>query len=208
MTRRCRLHIIGFMALLASLLATCSSNADTTPLDVPVHLLRNGDLALRCGTSLESHVVVGVNGENGPYSHIGIVVQIDGLWYIAHAVPGENERGEPEYVKLDPIQVYYGRDRAKLGCIMRVTDDSTVCRQATDYAQWAVGAKKVFDNNYDWEDSTELYCTEMVQRAYRHAGIDLAEDRHTRVVAALMPGTYVFPCDIVANRSLRQIATF
>lgn len=208
MTHRCRLHIIGFVALLASLLAACSSNADTTPLDVPVHLLRNGDLALRCGTSLESHVVVGVNGENGPYSHIGIVVQIDGQWYVAHAVPGENERGEPEYVKLDPIQVYYGRDRAKLGCIMRVTDDSTVCRQATDYAQWAVGAKKVFDNNYDWEDSTELYCTEMVQRAYRHAGIDLAEDRHTRVVAALMPGTYVFPCDIVANRSLRQIATF
>lgn len=208
MTRRCRLHIIGFMALLASLLAACSSNVDTTPLDVPVHLLRNGDLALRCGTSLESHVVVGVNGENGPYSHIGIVVQVDGQWYVAHAVPGENERGEPEYVKLDPIQVYYGRDRAKLGCIMRVTDDSTVCRLATDYAQWAVGAKKVFDNNYDWEDSTELYCTEMVQRAYRHAGIDLAEDRHTRVVAALMPGTYVFPSDIVANRSLRQIATF
>ena len=142
MTRRCRLHIIGFMALLASLLAACSSNADTTPLDVPVHLLRNGDLALRCGTSLESHVVVGVNGENGPYSHIGIVVQIDGQWYVAHAVPGENERGEPEYVKLDPIQVYYGRDRAKLGCIMRVTDDSTVCRQATDYAQWAVAPKK------------------------------------------------------------------
>lgn len=208
MTRCCRLHIIGFVALLASLLAACSSNVDTTPLDVPVHLLRNGDLALRCGTSLESHVVVGVNGENGPYSHIGIVVQIDGQWYVAHAVPGENERGEPEYVKLDPIQVYYGRDRAKLGCIMRVTDDSIVCRQATDYAQWAVSAKKVFDNNYDWEDSTELYCTEMVQRAYRYAGIDLAEDRHTRVVAALMPGTYVFPCDIVANRSLRQIATF
>ena len=199
---------ICFTALLTVMATSCNRVKDTTPLDVPLELLQNGDLALRCGTSLESHVVIGVNGENGPYSHIGIVVQIDGQWYVAHAVPGENERGEPEYVKLDPIQVSYGRDRAKLGCIMRVTDDSTVCRQATDYAQWAVGAKKVFDNNYDWEDSTELYCTEMVQRAYRHAGIDLAEDRHTRVVAALMPGTYVFPCDIVANRSLRQIATF
>ena len=180
MTLCCRLHLIGFVAVL--LVAGCSSSADTTPLDVPVHLLCNGDLALRCGTSLESHVVVGVNGEN--------------------------ERGEPEYVKLDPIQVYYGRDRAKLGCIMRVTDDSTACRQATDYARWAVSAKKVFDNNYDWEDSTQLYCTEMVQRAYQHAGIDLAEDRHTQVVASLMPGTYVFPCDIAANASLRQVAAF
>jgi len=209
MTRCCRLQILVFFTLQAVLLAVgCSSSTDTTPLDVPVHLLRNGDLALRCGTSLESHAVVGVNGENGPYSHIGIVVQVDGQWCVAHAVPGENERGEPEYVKLDPIQVYYGRDRAKLGCIMRVTDDSTACRQATDYAQWAVGTKKVFDNNYDWEDSTELYCTEMVQRAYQHAGIDLAEDRHTQVVASLMPGTYVFPCDIAANASLRQVAAF
>ena len=207
MTRFIR-HIICFTALLAAILTSGCSRGDETPLNVPLDLLKNGDLALRCGTSIESHIVVGVNGENGPYSHIGIVVEKDGQWFVAHAVPGENRRGEPEYLKLDSIQVYYGRDRAKLGCIMRVTDDSTACRQATDYALWAVGAKKVFDNSYDWEDTTQLYCTEMVQRAYLHAGIDLAEDRHTDVVAALMPGTYVFPCDIVANRSLRLVGDF
>ena len=207
MTRFIR-HIICFTALLAAIMVTSCSRGDETPLNVPLDQLKNGDLALRCGTSIESHIVVGVNGENGPYSHIGIVVEKDGQWFVAHAVPGENRRGEPEYLKLDSIQVYYGRDRAKLGCIMRVTDDSTACRQATDYALWAVGAKKVFDNSYDWEDTTQLYCTEMVQRAYLHAGIDLAEDRHTDVVAALMPGTYVFPCDIVANRSLRLVGDF
>ena len=207
MTRSPYIH--GFIVLLVAFLAAgCHRNADTTPLAVPTELLQNGDLALRCGTSLESHVVIGVNGENGPYSHIGIVVEMNGQWFVAHAVPGENERGKPEYLKLDPILVYYGHDRAKLGCIMRVTDDSTACRQATDYALWAVGTKKVFDNNYDWEDSTKLYCTEMVQRAYLHAGIDLAEDRHTDVVAALMPGTYVFPRDIAANRSLREVCGF
>jgi len=199
---------ICFTALLTVMVTSCNRVKDTTPLDVPLELLQNGDLALRCGTSLESHVVIGVNGENGPYSHIGIVVEVNGQWFVAHAVPGENRRGEPEYVKLDPIQVYYGHDRAKLGCIMRVTDDSTARRQATEYALWAVGAKKVFDNSYDWEDTTQLYCTEMVQRAYQHAGIDLAEDRHTDVVAALMPGTYVFPCDITANAALQPVAVF
>lgn len=207
MTRFIR-HIICFTALLAAILTSGCSRGDETPLNVPLDQLKNGDLALRCGTSIESHIVVGVNGENGPYSHIGIVVEKDGQWFVAHAVPGENKHGEPEYLKLDSIQVYYGRDRAKLGCIMRVTDDSTACRQATDYALWAVGAKKAFDNSYDWEDTTQLYCTEMVQRAYLHAGIDLAEDRHTDVVAALMPGTYVFPCDIVANHSLRLVGDF
>ena len=201
-------HIICFTALLAAIVTTGCSRGEKAPLNVPLEQLKNGDLALRCGTSLESHAVIGVNGENGPFSHIGIVVEVDGEWFVAHAVPGENESGEPEYVKLDPIMVYFGRDRAKLGSIMRVTDDSTACRKATDYAQWAVGAKKVFDNSFDWEDTTRLYCTEMVQRAYLHAGIDLAEDRHTEVVAALMPGIYVFPCDIVANRSLHVVSDF
>lgn len=205
---RFTLHIICFTALLAAIVTTGCSHGEEAPLNVPLEQLKNGDLALRCGTSLESHAVIGVNGENGPFSHIGIVVEVDGEWFVAHAVPGENESGEPEYVKLDPIMVYFGRDRAKLGSIMRVTDDSTACRKATDYAQWAVGAKKVFDNSFDWEDTTRLYCTEMVQRAYLHAGIDLAEDRHTEVVAALMPGIYVFPCDIVANRSLHVVSDF
>lgn len=206
MTCRCRLHIIYFTLLLASLLAIgCHRSIDTTPLDVPVELLKNGDLALRCGTSLESRFVA---GESGPYSHIGIVVEIDGQWFVAHAVPGENEPGEPEYLKLDPIHVFYGHDRAKLGCIMRVSEDSVRCRQATDYARWAVGELKVFDNQYDWEDTTRLYCTEMVQQAYLHAGIDLAEERRTKVAAALMPGTYVFPGDITANDSLRVVCDF
>ena len=206
MTCRFDIHIICFTMLLAFLTSGCHrSSVDTTPLDVPVELLRNGDLALRCGTSLESRFVA---GENGPYSHIGIVVEIDGQWFVAHAVPGENKPGEPEYLKLDPIHVFYGQDRAKLGCIMRVSEDSAICHKATDYARWAVGEKKVFDNQYDLEDTTRLYCTEMVQQAYLHAGINLAEERRTKVAAALMPGTYVFPGDITANESLYVVCDF
>ena len=205
MTRCRRCHIITALAAALLLAAGCHRRVDNTPLDVPLDMLKNGDLALRCGTSIESRFVA---GENGPYSHIGLIVEVDGQWFVAHAVPGENEPGEPEYLKLDPIHVFYGRDRAKLGCIMRVCDDSTACRLATDYALWAVGAHKVFDNRYDWEDTTLLYCTEMVQQAYLHAGIDLAEERRTEVAAALMPGTYVFPGDITANTKLRTVCGF
>lgn len=199
-------HIIA--CALAVTLFTACEHEEAVPLDVPVQLLKNGDLALRCGTSLESHVVVGINNENGPYSHIGVVVLLDGQWFVAHAVPGENEPGEAEYVKLEPIETYYGNDRAKSGCIMRVSDDSAACRKATDYALWTVKARKIFDTQFDWEDTTSLYCTELVQQAYLHSGIDLAQDRHTRVSAALFKGTYVFPCDITANPALRAVCEF
>ena len=209
MTRSFTRHYLAGLALLAvALLTGCRNESDTQPLDVPIDLLRNGDLALRCGTSIESEIVIGINGKEGAYSHIGIVIDADGQWFVAHAVPGENERGKPEYVKMDPIAVFYGRDRAKQGCILRVSDDSAACRQATAYALWAIQSGKTFDNNYDWQDTSRLYCTEMVQQAYRHAGIDLAEGRHTRVASAIIGGTYVLPSDIAANDSLRSVCHF
>ena len=204
-----RLHIFACLTAAIWLLSAChSGNEQSTVLDVPVELLRNGDLAFRCGTSIESHIVTGIDGENGPYSHIGLVVNMDGEWFVAHAVPGENEPNEPEYLKLDSINVYYRGDRAKLGAIMRVTEDSAACATATAYALWAVDARKEFDNAFDWEDTTLLYCTELVQQAYLHSGIDLVNGSKTDVGAAPFKGTYVFPSDIARNKSLTQICTF
>lgn len=203
-------HIIACLMAIAGLMTACHSEGSqgSAALDVPVELLQDGDLALRCGISLESRFVTGINGENGPYSHIGLVVNVDGKWMVAHAVPGENPPGEPEYLKLDPISDYYGGDRAKLGAIIRVTEDSAACAAATGYALWAVDAHKVFDNAFDWEDTTQLYCTELVQRAYQRSGIDLTQGRKTNVGAAAFKGTYVFPSDITSNKSLTWICTF
>ena len=204
-----RLHIIASIVVMACLWSACHSGSGrTSVLKVPVELLHNGDLAFRCGTSIESHIVTGIDGENGPFSHIGIVVNVGGKWFVAHAVPGENQPNEPEYLKLDPISVYYGSDRAKLGAIMRVTEDSATCATATAYALWAVDARKEFDNAFDWEDTTLLYCTELVQQAYLHSGIDLVQESHTDVGAAPFKGTYVFPSDIASNKSLTLICTF
>lgn len=207
--KRTRRHIIACLTVVAGLLAAChSGDGQVAKLDVPVELLRHGDLAFRCGTSLESRFVTGVDGENGPYSHIGLVVNVDGEWFVAHAVPGENEPGEPQYLKLDSISVYYGADRAKLGCIMRVTEDSAAIAAATAYALWAVRARKEFDDAFDWDDTTQLYCTELVQQAYLHGGIDLAQKRKTDINTVPFKGKYVFPGDIARNELLTVISTF
>ena len=197
------------IALLTVLLLSCQDNSESTGgLTVPIEMLRNGDLAFRCGTSLESRLITSLDNKNGPFSHIGIVANIDGQWFVIHAVPGESPQGEPDVVKIDSIHEFYRNDRAKIGAIMRVTDDSAKCSSAVSYALWAAKAKKRFDSDYVWNDTTSLYCTEFVQQAYLHAGIDLAKDHRTEVGAALFKGSYVLPQDIASNDSIRKICNF
>lgn len=205
------INILSIACLIILLLGCQDSDKSTTSTDsltVPIESLRNGDLAFRCGTSLESRLVTSLDNKNGPYSHIGIIANINGTWFVIHAVPGESQQGEPDVVKMDSIHEFFNNDRARIGAIMRATDDSAKCTIAVNYALWAAKVKKRFDSDFDWNDTTKLYCTEFVQQAYLHAGIDLAQDHRTEVGAAMFKGSYVFPLDIAINDSIRKICDF
>ena len=201
-------QILSIVILTVLLLGCQDSENSTEHLTVPIESLKNGDLAFRCGTSLESRLVTSLDNKNDPYSHIGIVANIDGTWFVIHSVPGESPQGEPDVVKIDSIHEFYSNDRARIGAIMRVTDDTTKCSKAVDYALWAAKVQKKFDSDFDWNDTTSLYCTEFVHQAYLHAGINLAQDHRTEVGAAMFKGSYVFPHDIALNDSVRKICDF
>ena len=80
---------------------------------------------------------------------------------------------------------------------------------AQQAAQWALSKKGViFDDRYDWNDSTQLYCTELVQLAYEKAGIDLRGNRITHVTLPFFEGDIVFPSDIQRNDSLKTLFSF
>ena len=66
----------------------------------------------------------------------------------------------------------------------------------------------LFDHSYDLSDTTEMYCTELVDFAYRKAGIELAEGRISRVDVPAFGGTYLLPSDLAANHRLQMIYHF
>ena len=55
--------------------------------------------------------------------------------------------------------------------------------------------KVLFDHQYDLEDSSSLYCTELVRLVYADCGIDLCEDRWHRIPLQAK-GPVIFPEDI------------
>ena len=155
--------------------------------------LRNGDLLFRNGCGYESHVVTSVS--SGDYSHIGIAYHTSSGWCAIHAVPGEAEKGQPEYLKCEPIAEFYRADRAQAGAIARVKCSDSIADIAAQYALQFVKRHVVFDNDYNLDDSSQLYCTELVKLVYARCGVDLCDDRwHKAPIIA--NGPVIYPEDI------------
>lgn len=160
---------------------------------------REGDIALRCGWGLESSAVT-ANGRS-TYSHAGLLHRdsLSSRWLVVHAVPGEDE---PEYLKAEPLSVFYGRERAKTGAWLRVDCSDSAANQAVLYALQKVADSIVFDNDYLLEDTTMLYCTELVWRSYQTVGLDISSgNRHDTPRLFCKEGECIFPSDIEKSKT-------
>lgn len=191
------------VTLLCLLITACC--ARRTDVDIPVCNLKDGDIVFRRGVGFTSQVVLRVD-EKGVYSHLGIVKFVDGECCVVHAVPGEPDfEGDTDRVKLEPIDDFFLWSKASSGAVMRFDGDSVAAGRAADHAYRLYCRHVLFDHDYDKEDSTMMYCTELVDYAYKKEGIDLPEGRVSRISLPGFNGEYILPNDIACNRKLRVI---
>lgn len=208
MSRAWRHRALLMAVVVMMAMTACSVRVDeggTVRDDVPLDSLRDGDLALRQGTGLDSEAVLRLDSAGGQYSHIGIVVNDNGKWKVVHAVPGESRDGI-DRVKIEPIDTFFLSTRAAHGAVMRLRGCSAVAaREAAQSAARLVGVP--FDYNYNWQDTTRLYCTQLIAVAYSSAGIDLLSGV-PRLSGRNTKNIIVFPGDIASNDSLITIFRF
>lgn len=171
----------------------------------PFPELREGDLAFRRGIGVMSQVVLATD-KQGTYSHIGIVVRHEGKWKIIHAVPGEPDfKGDPDRVKMDDPDVFFSKERAGSGALMRVVSSQLQAGYAASKAIEVYENKVLFDHSYDSGDRTKMYCTELVEFVYQGAGVDLTQGRCHRVPFLSKNGEVILPSDIQDCRKLEII---
>lgn len=208
MSRAWRHRALLMAVVVMMAMTACSVRVDeggTVRDDVPLDSLRDGDLALRQGTGLDSEAVLRLDSAGGQYSHIGIVVNDNGKWKVVHAVPGESRDGI-DRVKIEPIDTFFLSTRAAHGAVMRLRGCSAVAaREAAQSAARLAGVP--FDYNYNWQDTTRLYCTQLIAVAYSSAGIDLLSGV-PRLSGRNTKNIIVFPGDIASNDSLTTIFRF
>lgn len=202
----CFTHGLCCMFLIVVLFVGCINEKKIKTF--PESLLREGDLVFRKGEGLVSRSILGVD-RNGMYSHIGIVVSDSDKWKVIHAVPGEPDyEGDPDRVKLEEIQEFFGKDKAVAGALMRLAGDSISAVKASSKAMEVYRRRTLFDHAYDLEDTTRMYCTELIRFVYQCAGMDLVGKQMMEINIPGFSGVYIFPSDIAQSEHLMLIYEF
>lgn len=136
-------------------------------------LLMDGDLIFRKGLGFFSDIFRSVGAEKSDYSHIGIIKKENGIIFVIHTEANELT-GIGEAQKI-PLEEFISDRNASSGAVYRVeTANSYQKESAVKSALRYIELKTPFDSDFDLETADRLYCTELVWRAYKSCGIDLA----------------------------------
>ncbi|MDL2262632.1 hypothetical protein LJC11_03910 [Bacteroidales bacterium OttesenSCG-928-I21] len=185
------------------------SSCNTIPPDphyIPENIeLKNGDIAFRKGNSAESYAVTAFDSE-AVYSHVGVVIDINENWFIVHAVPGEAEPRAKDTIKMDSIHIFFRKDRAQSGAIYRLNISDSLTKIIAKNTLEYYNKKVLFDNYFNLEDTTMLYCTELVHSVYKSAGINITENRRHKIPG--FPSPIIWPSDILKNKNLIEIYNY
>lgn len=170
--------------------------------------LREGDLLFRRGIGVLGRAVVATDDE-GRFSHVGIAVKVDNEWHVVHAVPAERDfEGDIDRVKCEPIESFFDQMRAGNGAVYRVSLAPEQIEVAISNALRLSAEQRPFDHDYNLDDTTELYCTELIEYVFGRGGVSISEGRRTHVNFPSMTGDYIMPSDLTKNSKLNSIYSF
>ena len=195
--------VAALIVYICMLLSGCNGHKPNEVLDLSDSTYwREGDIVLRCGWGMESRAVV-VNGRSS-YSHTGLLHKDNHSgWQVVHAVPGEDI---PEFVKSEAVELFFQPKRARYGAWLRVGCCDSLAAQATNYALRKVDEHVLFDNSYLLDDTTEIYCTELVWRSYGSVGIDVSSGlRHEVPHMFSNEGECILPSDIEMSKTTQYV---
>ena len=156
----------------------------------------SGDLIFRRGKSFVSQLVL-LSDKQSQYSHVGVVIIRNNTPYVVHAVPGETENNEPEYVKLETIPEFLDVTKSADFAVYTLKNKyrnigDMVAKKALDYFEQQIE----FDASFNLEDHSRLYCTELVWCAYQSADINLIET-YDKLKVPFYKGDFIYPGNLL-----------
>ncbi|MDR1977296.1 MAG: hypothetical protein LBQ42_01025 [Synergistaceae bacterium] len=129
---------------------------------------RNGDVLFIRGRTWRSLLVRFVETADD-FSHVGILRIVDGIPYVVHATP------EAEVVRLERVEDFLSPANADRASLYRLNNAQRLAEEAS-WEAWNYFKRGVsFDHRFNISDEDKLYCTELVWRVFKKAGVDLGE---------------------------------
>ena len=88
---------------------------------------------------------------------------------------------------------------------MRVKTDRTVCFAAARRAKALCHKRVLFDHAYELQDSTRMYCTELIEYVYRLEKVDISGGKLTAIHIPGFNGNFLLPGDMFQSKKLTMI---
>jgi hypothetical protein len=157
--------------------------------------MQNGDLIFRRGHSTESQVVI-LTDRKSRFSHVGIICIENEMPLVIHAVPSENKR-KPDFIKKEELTEFLNPEKASEFAIYRSDFSEEIKNRAAENAIQFFENKLTFDDKYDFTSDDQLYCTELVLKAFQPDILKSLKIKSTNLnfifgnVDVIMPGNII-----------------
>ena len=163
-------------AVIAVFIFTQKQNQFEISAQIPFdsEIFRSGARIFRQGRGIFSEFFRNVGELNSPYSHVGIIYMENNNVFVIHTEA--NEVTGLGFAKKDELTNFISKTNAFSSGLYRIKnlgskDAESVMKTALGY----VRNKIPFDTDFDLNSSCSLYCTELVDMAYKSVGINLVE---------------------------------
>lgn len=185
---------------------TIAEGGDTLPRRlIGLDALRKGDVILSKGQTGESHAVMVISLNPHAWTHAGIVSDAGATPSLVHATPHFIvSRGSESGVERISVNLFLAQENVLAAGIFRPLQDTAGIR-AADYADRLVGQGILFDQKFDLNTRTALYCTELIEQAY-------LEGAHLDLLAGTLPefnvwlkARIILPDQIAQSSYLRHV---
>lgn len=120
-------------------------------------------------------------------------------FFVLHAIPAETKE-ELDEVKIEPLSSFISPERAIDVGIFRLresTHANEIVKLATAYAVSSIGHP--FDFSFNSQDDKNLYCTELVWRAYQAAGVQIVDSK--RLISFPLLNSLIIPPSAISKDS-------
>ncbi len=161
--------------------------------------LQTGDLVFRTGRDMLARMVL-TQGEAAQFSHVGLVDRAGPSVRVIHAIPAEE--GHHGGVVAEPLDAFAAPAMALRVGFYRVAMTASQRSESLAYAKAQLG--KPFDSQFAMSSEDAMYCTELVLKALRNAGVSLDDVPSVEIATLSEPA---FPPDALRHSAkLKQIS--
>lgn len=158
---------ITILLLLSTIIYGCSNVQSEKAIQELGQTIQNGDIIFQTSQSGQSKVIQLATNSN--YSHMGVVYENEGQFFVYEAV---------QPVKLTPLKEWINRGEKGHYVIKRLKNADKVLTKETLTKIKQIGEKykgKNYDIYFEWSDD-KIYCSELVWKIYKEAtGIEIGE---------------------------------